>query len=48
MQFGYVNLWLWEQFGGWGFAEANPLGVINIRYYEEMARHPLVDNGKAQ
>jgi hypothetical protein len=38
VQFGYVGLWLWEQFGGWGLAGIGLLGAINIPYYEEMAR----------
>lgn len=38
VQFGYVGLWLWERFGGWGLAGIGMLGAINIPYYEEMAR----------
>jgi uncharacterized membrane protein len=33
MQFGYVNLWLWERFGGWGLATVGILGAINIPDY---------------
>ena len=38
VQFGYLGLWLWERFGGWGLAGIGLLGAINIPYYEEMAR----------
>lgn len=38
VQFGYVGLWLWNRFGGWGLAANGLLGAINIPYYEEMAR----------
>ena len=38
MQFGYVGLWLWQRFGGWGLIAIGLLGAINIPYYEEMAR----------
>lgn len=39
VQFGYVGLWLWNRFGGWGLVGIGLLGAINIPYYEEMARH---------
>ena len=39
VQFGYVGLWLWNRFGGWGLVGVGLLGAINIPYYEEMARH---------
>jgi len=38
VQFGYVGLWLWDRYGGWGLAGIGLLGAINIPYYEEMAR----------
>lgn len=38
VQFGYLGLWLWERFGGWGLVGIGMLGAINIPYYEEMAR----------
>jgi hypothetical protein len=38
VQFGYVGLWLWNRFGGWGLLGVGLLGAINIPYYEEMAR----------
>jgi hypothetical protein len=38
VQFGYVGLWLWNRFGGWGLVGTGLLGAINIPYYEEMAR----------
>jgi hypothetical protein len=38
VQFGYIGLWLWKYFGGWGLAGVGFLGAINIPYYEEMAR----------
>ncbi len=38
VQFGYIGLWLWQRFNGWGLATAGILGAINIPYYEEMAR----------
>lgn len=38
VQFGYLGLWLWERFGGWGLIGIGMLGAINIPYYEEMAR----------
>jgi hypothetical protein len=38
VQFGYVGLWLWNRFGGWGLVGIGLLGAINIPYYEEMAR----------
>ncbi|MDF0672882.1 MAG: hypothetical protein P0120_00870 [Nitrospira sp.] len=39
VQFGYVGLWLWNRFGGWGLLGIGLLGAINIPYYEEMARY---------
>ncbi len=38
VQLGYVGLWLWNRFGGWGMLGVGLLGAINIPYYEEMAR----------
>lgn len=38
VQFGYVGLWLWRQFGTWGLVATGLFGAINIPYYEEMAR----------
>ena len=38
VQFGYVGLWLWNRYGGWGLVWNGLLGAINIPYYEEMAR----------
>ena len=38
VQFGYVGLWLWNRWGGWGLVWNGLLGAINIPYYEEMAR----------
>lgn len=38
VQFGYVGLWLWNRFCGWGLLGVGLLGAINIPYYEEMAR----------
>ena len=38
VQFGYVGLWLWNRYGGWGLVLNGLLGAINIPYYEEMAR----------
>lgn len=38
VQFGYVGLWLWQRYNGWGLAAIGMLGAVNIPYYEEMAR----------
>lgn len=38
VQFGYVGLWLWQRFNGWGLVTVGILGAVNIPYYEEMAR----------
>lgn len=38
VQFGYIGLRLWERFGRFGLLMIGLLGVINIPFYEEMAR----------
>jgi hypothetical protein len=38
VQFGYIGLRLWEQFGKTGLLMIGLLGAINIPFYEEMAR----------
>jgi hypothetical protein len=38
VQFGYIGLRLWEQFGKTGLLMIGVLGAINIPFYEEMAR----------
>jgi hypothetical protein len=38
VQFGYIGLRLWERFGKVGLLVIGLLGVINIPFYEEMAR----------
>jgi hypothetical protein len=38
VQFGYIGLRLWERFGKVGLLMIGLLGVINIPFYEEMAR----------
>jgi hypothetical protein len=38
VQFGYIGLRLWEQFGTVGLLMIGLLGAINIPFYEEMAR----------
>jgi hypothetical protein len=38
VQFGYIGLRLWEQFGKVGLLMIGLVGAINIPFYEEMAR----------
>ena len=38
VQFGYIGLRLWERFGPLGLLMIALLGLINIPFYEEMAR----------
>jgi hypothetical protein len=38
VQFGYIGLRLWENFGKLGLLTIGLLGAINIPFYEEMAR----------
>jgi hypothetical protein len=39
VQFGYIGLRLWKRYRIWGLAGIGALGMINIPYYEEMAKH---------
>lgn len=38
VQLGYVGLWLWQRFNGWGLATVGILGALNLPLYEEIAR----------